>query len=78
MRPHVITLFLLLLLLVLPIPGRSHVRQLSNYHVRSKRSLVAGYEPDPTLAHDDTCNDIDLRYGVEKGLVPGGPDPIHH
>ncbi|XP_020593073.1 inactive protein FON2 SPARE1-like [Phalaenopsis equestris] len=109
MRPHITTLFLLLiLLLVLPIPGTCHVRQPSSvahasihrkllhskdsshhhhhhhshpssYHGHSTTTLVAAaHEPNPTLARDDTGNEIDPRYGVEKRFVPSGPNPLHH
>ncbi|PIA44692.1 hypothetical protein AQUCO_01700352v1 [Aquilegia coerulea] len=27
---------------------------------------------------DPSGNEIDLRYGVEKRLVPTGPNPLHH
>ncbi|KAL4341480.1 hypothetical protein GQ457_08G035890 [Hibiscus cannabinus] len=32
----------------------------------------------PITGHEPSGNEIDPRYGVEKRLVPTGPNPLHH
>lgn len=34
--------------------------------------------PRPLVYESDDGNEIDPRYGVEKRLVPTGPNPLHH
>ncbi|XP_039032106.1 CLAVATA3/ESR (CLE)-related protein 12-like [Hibiscus syriacus] len=40
-------------------------------HFRQRRR-THGHLPEPS------GNEIDLRYGVRKRLVPAGPNPLHH
>ncbi|KAJ9163393.1 hypothetical protein P3X46_023065 [Hevea brasiliensis] len=34
--------------------------------------------PDKQVHKEEDGNEIDPRYGVEKRLVPTGPNPLHH
>ncbi|XVE91368.1 hypothetical protein REPUB_Repub01dG0003700 [Reevesia pubescens] len=36
------------------------------------------YSPDMKKQSEPADNEIDPRYGVEKRLVPTGPNPLHH
>ncbi|CAA3007954.1 Hypothetical predicted protein [Olea europaea subsp. europaea] len=66
----------------------------SYHHLIHRKALITGRKfdfrpflkrlrhrkPAPDLhQHPDTLeNEIDPRYGVEKRLVPTGPNPLHH
>ncbi|PIN21938.1 hypothetical protein CDL12_05351 [Handroanthus impetiginosus] len=36
------------------------------------------HSPPPLLPRPLALGEIDPRYGVEKRLVPSGPNPLHH
>ncbi|XWS64360.1 hypothetical protein CRYUN_Cryun06bG0179700 [Craigia yunnanensis] len=36
------------------------------------------HSPDMKTQSEPADNEIDRRYGVEKRLVPTGPNPLHH
>ncbi|KAL5723062.1 hypothetical protein ACHQM5_006506 [Ranunculus cassubicifolius] len=50
--------------------------QLQRKHHYTPRSPPHPSSPPPPLQNSD--NEIDPRYGVEKRLVPTGPNPLHN
>ncbi|OMO83079.1 hypothetical protein COLO4_22708 [Corchorus olitorius] len=50
-----------------PFLGHHH-----RHHRRHRPRHVPDVQPEPS------GNEIDPRYGVEKRLVPTGPNPLHH
>ncbi|CAN1314378.1 CLAVATA3/ESR (CLE)-related protein 12 [Linum perenne] len=59
-----------------PPPHRRH-----NRHRDHKTNHQHNHKGSPADDHDDQqggSNEIDPRYGVDKRLVPTGPNPLHH
>ncbi|XP_068641122.1 inactive protein FON2 SPARE1-like [Aristolochia californica] len=50
--------------------GHHHHHHHHHHHRQHSSSSVVVAEADP--------HEIDPRYGVEKRLVPSGPNPLHH
>ncbi|CAL0307154.1 unnamed protein product [Lupinus luteus] len=64
------------------------------YVPHNRKMLAMGFDFTPLLHHhhrrhhhhqshvlthrEPSENEIDQRYGVDKRLVPSGPDPLHH
>ncbi|OMO90185.1 hypothetical protein CCACVL1_07477 [Corchorus capsularis] len=51
------------------------------HHQHYKQDKVHYYYSPQTKKHSDPAGDdteIDPRYGVQKRLVPTGPNPLHH
>ncbi|GAV77483.1 hypothetical protein CFOL_v3_20954 [Cephalotus follicularis] len=67
---------------------------LSNHHLINRKVFISKLDFTPIQNHPQqqhkkrsrdmqvqpapSGNQIDLRYGVEKRLVPTGPNPLHH
>ncbi|KAG4136984.1 hypothetical protein ERO13_D07G042900v2 [Gossypium hirsutum] len=67
----------------------SHQVSTSHHHHHNRKVLATKFDFTPFLHHkhqsqvpvahpQPSGNDIDPRYGVEKRLVPTGPNPLHH
>ncbi|WOK99660.1 hypothetical protein Cni_G08372 [Canna indica] len=53
-----------------------HFRGRHHHHRAMSPSLLHGPRPPPVPAA--VGDEIDPRYGVEKRLVPTGPNPLHN
>ncbi|GMJ10859.1 hypothetical protein HRI_004755100 [Hibiscus trionum] len=54
------------------LPTKFNFTPFLHHHLRYSSVDVDVQRPEPS------GNDIDPRYGVEKRLVPTGPNPLHH
>ncbi|GAV67051.1 hypothetical protein CFOL_v3_10560 [Cephalotus follicularis] len=67
----------------------NHISVDSKYNLNNRKLLASNFDFSPFLKHRHNGHDrrhspetageeIDPRFGVEKRLVPTGPNPLHH
>ncbi|KAI7995997.1 CLAVATA3/ESR (CLE)-related protein 9 [Camellia lanceoleosa] len=86
-RLQILTLVLLLLLLIL-LSSSSSIQSYNTISAETPSSTSTRYDLLPRIRHGpplppppsplDHDSEIDPRYGVEKRLVPSGPNPLHN
>ncbi|CAD5169177.1 unnamed protein product [Musa acuminata subsp. malaccensis] len=60
-----------MLLAKLDVAATSHARHHHHHHRHNQSQKTSLVDPSGV-------DEIDPRYGVEKRLVPTGPNPLHH
>ncbi|KAH7682499.1 hypothetical protein IHE45_05G125400 [Dioscorea alata] len=56
--------------------SRRHSHHHHHHHHHHVHHQLQHQQLQPPI--EDDGNEIDPRYGVEKRLVPSGPNPLHH